>query len=192
MLQVGCPSAQSVVIRPNEVVEVCKPGEACEPRDFDEGATVTLRNSAFGCAAGRRGVVTFSLENQDIAALAPGQSRDFQVPRGVAEFIFEEGAEKVSKRVVVEGAGPYEVLAGCGLQSFAHMALRPLAIVRESGATGCAPVKVRASGLEFEVGGGEAQTLFVPAGQHVLKIGDSTQTVSVGAEGAVVEAPRCQ
>jgi hypothetical protein len=189
---VGCPSAQKSVIRRDEVVEVCGAGEACSPETADDAAKVTLRNSPFGCAAGRRGSVRFLLEDQDIVTLSPGQSREFKLPRGIAEFVVEEGGERVAQRVVVDGPRPHEVLAGCGISSFAHMALRPLAIVRENGASGCAAVRVRASGLEFEVGGGEAQTLFVPAGQHVLKIGDSTQTVYVGSEGAVVEGPRCE
>jgi hypothetical protein len=187
----GCATASAkggaAQIRARDVVaETC--GGDCPVEDAHR--RVTLRNSAFGCAAGRRGAASFLLENQVIATLAPGASKVVLMPHGVAEFVVEDAGGRASKVVEVGDRGPLEVVAGCLLSRFDGMSLRPLAVVVPV-ASGCQGVKVRAGGLEFQLDEGEVQTLFVPAGQHVIRAGGQAQTVTVGPAGAIVEVPLC-
>lgn len=172
--------------------EVAKDDPRCRPEATHE--RVELINHLAGCVPGPRGKASFSLGDEVLAELAPGQKKSVRLPRGDTTVTIRRvdttGAELTEEvHLSLAGAGPVPVEVGCPASRFAASGLAPL--VLWGPAATCPPVRVRASGLDFELGTGVSWTLLVPFGDHVVRFGSVSQTVTVTALGAQLSAPPC-
>ncbi len=179
-------------------------GPDADPRCAPEGTheAVELRHHLAGCEAGLRGPVTFWYMGEALATLAPGESKTFRLPRGDIEIAITTGSATPPtdapdvRSFGLFGSGPVKVEVGCAPTAFLDAGLMPL-VVRGPRAspgpngTSCPAARIRAGGLDFQVGPSQVRTLFLPVGEHIVRIDGQSQTVRVGAEGASVSAPGC-
>lgn len=204
-LLVGCPaSAPRVGPGPNgtdpiallgpddPVCEAAKDDPRCRPEATHE--RVELIHHLAGCVPGPRGKATFLLGDELLAELAPGQKKSVRLPRGDTTLTIRRidgtGAEQLEQvNLSLGGSGPVPVEVGCPASHFASSGLAPLVLWGPAGA--CPPVRVRASGLDFELGSGVSWTLLVPVGDHIVRFGAVSQTVTVSSLGATLSAPSC-
>jgi len=178
-------------------------GPDADPRCAPEGTheAVELRHHLAGCEAGLRGPVTFWYLGEALATLAPGESKTFRLPRGDIEIAITDvetpptGTQDV-RSFGLFGSGPVKVEVGCAPTVFRDAGLMPL-VVRgpraspEPDSPSCPAARIRAGGLDFQVGPSQVRTLFLPVGDHIIRIDGQSQTVRIGAEGASVSAPGC-
>jgi hypothetical protein len=193
---IGCP-ATTQRVDPDELgpslgdaaCELTKDDPRCRPESSHE--RVGLRNHLAGCEPGPRGKASFIIGDEVLAELAPGEQRSVRLSRGdVTVTVRVAPRESVETTALsLGGAGPVAVETGCAAGRFAGSGLAPLVLRGPEGA--CPAVRVRASGLDFDLGPGLTWTLLVPHGEHVVRFGGVAQTVSVGAEGALLAAPGC-
>lgn len=201
----GCPASAPRVgsgsddhdvigfLDPNDpMCEQAKDDVLCRPEDSHE--RVELINHLAGCVPGPRGKATFSRGDEVLAELAPGQKKSVRLPRGdttvTVRRVDATGAELTEEvHLSLAGKGPVPVEVGCPAGRFATSGLAPLVLWGPS--SSCPPVRVRASGLDFELGPGVSWTLLVPLGDHVVRFGSVSQTVTVPALGAQLSAPSC-
>lgn len=198
----GCPASTPRVVGGSGPHDLLEPGDAvCEeakddPRCRPEATheRVELINHLAGCRPGPRGKATFLLGDEVLAELSPGQKKSVRLPRGDTSLTVKspnpDGTDHVELvHLSLGGKGPVPVEVGCPAGRFASSGLSPL--VLWGPAASCPPSRVRASGLDFELGAGLSWTLLVPLGDHVVKFGTTSQTVSVGPLGASLTAPAC-
>lgn len=195
----ACPSQPRVGPSPEPPLigdeRLCR-GDPADPRAERDPrcATVTthepveLVNHFAGCRAGPRGAATFKLGAETLATLAPGERKIFMLPRGDVSLTIVDGERSETRELSLEGTGPLVIEVGCAPGTPGADGLRPLVLLGAplACAADAPPVRVRAGGLELEVGPGQAHTVFVPRGSHLVKVGGATRTVDVGADGAVV------
>lgn len=175
-----------------------------DPRCAPEGTheAVELRHHLAGCEAGLRGPVTFWFAGEALATLAPGESKTFRLPRGDVEIAITTGVETTPagtedvRSFGLYGSGPLKVEVGCAPTAFRDAGLKPLVVrgPRESPGSphaSCPAARIRAGGLDFEVGPAQVRTLFLPVGEHIVRIDGQSQTVRIGPEGASVSVPGC-
>lgn len=201
----GCPASAPRVdpgsdgpdvigfLDPNDpMCDQAKDDVLCRPETTHQ--RVELINHLAGCEPGPRGKATFSLGDEVLAELAPGQRKSLRLPRGdttvTIRRVDASGAEQLEQvQLSLAGSGPVPVELGCPASRFAASGLAPL--VLWGPAATCPPVRVRASGLDFELGSGMSWTLLVPLGDHIVRFGSVSHTVSVSALGATLSAPAC-
>jgi hypothetical protein len=157
---------------------------ACASDETHEA--VELVHHRAGCRAGLRGPATFRVGEQLLATLRPGERKSLRLPRGDVELIVDADGRRETRALSLAGAGPVVVELGCGPERFLARGLQPLLIEGPRGGCADAPVPVRAGGLVLAVGPDQVQTLFLPRGSHVVKVGGIERTVELGEGGAIV------
>jgi len=141
---------------------------ACAPTPTHQ--QVELVNHLAGCRAGLRGPAEFRLGDQLLVTLRPGERKTFNLPRGDVELTIIDSGKSETRALSLAGSGPVSVELGCGPQAFTA-GLQPLVLEGAHGTcTSNEPIKVRAGGLDVEVGPNQVQTLFLPRGSHIVKI----------------------
>jgi len=169
---------------------------ACAPSATHE--LVELVNHLAGCRAGLRGRAVFSLGEQPLAGLLPGERKTFSLPRGEATLTITEGEHSETRPLSLGGSGPVRVEVGCAPQAFVAGGLQPLVLEGPRGdcpgvhvptntepVAPIVPIKVRAGGLEVAVGFEQVQTLFLPRGSYLVMVDGVERTVDIGQGGAV-------
>ncbi len=162
---------------------------ACAPTPTHE--PVELVNHLAGCRAGLRGPAELRLGDQLLAILRPGERKTFSLPRGDIELTIIDNGRTETRALSLAGSGPVVVELGCGPESFGA-GLQPLVLEGAHGrCTSTDAIKVRAGGLDLEVGPGQVQTLFLPRGSHIVKVGGVGRTIELGDAGARVPLSDC-
>lgn len=163
---------------------------ACAPKVSH--APVHIVHHLAGCGPGLHGPAEVRLGDQPLLFLKPGEDKKVNLPRGdVALTIVRDGVSEAHP-LMLAGEEPLEIELGCDPASFAG-GLQPLLLEGPTGACGGdQPVRVRAGGLELEIGRDQVQTLLLPVGNHLLRIAGDERIVELGPGGARVEvAPPC-
>lgn len=162
---------------------------ACAPTPTHE--PVELVNHLAGCRAGLRGPAEFRLGDQLLATLRPGERKTFNLPRGDLELTIIDNGKTEVRALSLAGSGPISIELGCGPQAFTA-GLQPLVLEGAYGTcTSNDPIKVRAGGLDVEVGPNQVQTLFLPRGSHIVKVAGVERTIELGEGGAFVALSDC-
>lgn len=192
----GCPAASPYLVtgEPGPVFgaaacEHAKDDPRCRPESTHE--RVELTHHLAGCEPGPRGRATFTLGDEVLAELAPGDHKSVRLPRGdVSVGVKVEPLDTVELHALsLGGAGPVPLEVGCAAANFVTSGLAPL-VLRGPQAP-CPSVRVRASGLDFELRPGLTWTLLVPHGEHVVRFDGASQAVAVGVNGAELVVPAC-
>lgn len=162
---------------------------ACAPTPTHE--PVVLVSHLAGCRAGQRGPAEFRLGDQLLTTLRPGERKAFNLPRGDVELTILDNGKTETRALSLQGSGPVVIELGCGPEVFTA-GLQPLVLEGAHGAcTINDAIKVRAGGLDLEVGPGQFQTLFLPRGSHIVRVAGVDRTVELGAGGAFVPLSDC-
>jgi hypothetical protein len=158
---------------------------ACAPARTHE--PVEIEHHLAACAPGLHGPAEIRLGDQLLVRLRPGESKAMNLPRGDTTLTIVRDGASETRTFMLAGPGPLLIELGCDPRSFTG-GLQPLLIEGPHDACGGGdePVRVRAGGLNLEIGRDQVQTLLLPRGDHVVKIAGDERTVEIRDGGARV------